>query len=105
MIPTKPHRIRIIVVASLLVAGMSVLGLRIYLLQVVRHEELTQAVARMHDRKIKLPARRGMILDCNENILAHSVCVSTVVIDPQAIRDEQAKRVKMKQPVQTSDLV
>jgi cell division protein FtsI/penicillin-binding protein 2 len=105
MIPTRAHRIRMIVIASVLVVAMCALGYRIYVLQILRNAELTQAVARMHDRKIKLPARRGMILDCNQNVLANSVPVRTIVIDPQAIRDEEIRRTKLKQPILTSDLI
>lgn len=105
MIPTRAHRIRIIIVASLLVLGMCVLAYRLYDLQVLRHSELTQEVAKMHDRRVKLPARRGSILDCNLNVLANSMAVNTVAIDPVAFHQEQERRAKLKRPDQTQEFI
>lgn len=88
------HRIRILFIAFLLLAGMAALGYRLYTLQVVRHEELSQAVNRLHERRVRLPAIRGTILDCHGNILAHSVIVHTVIADPQTIRKADAQQDK-----------
>ncbi len=103
--PTRYHRIRILLVALPILMGLVALGYRLYQLQVVRHLELTQAVNRMHERRIKLPASRGAIMDRNRNILAHSVPVCTVVADPQAIQKEATRRIKAKQSPQTQELV
>jgi len=102
---TKSHRTRILIVAFPLLAGMASLGYRLYDLQVVRHRELAEAVNRMHERRVKLPALRGMIVDCNENLLAHSVMVRTVVMDPQFLREEDERRAKKGKPPQTPEVV
>ncbi len=101
MIPTKSHRIRILIVAFPLLAGLIALGYRLYDLQVVRHAELAEAVNRIHERRIKLHALRGMIVDCNENILAHSVVVRTVIMDPELMRDQDKRRAKKGLPPQS----
>ncbi len=104
MIPTKTHRIRITILASLLLLGLVALGFRLYTLQVVRHAALASTVNKMHGRVEKLPALRGPILDCNENVMARSVVVRTVVLDPQTVREDDARRAKAGQPLRAADM-
>jgi cell division protein FtsI/penicillin-binding protein 2 len=103
--PTRSHRIRILIVAIPLLLAMGGLGYRLYDLQVVRQKELSQIASRMQGRRVELRATRGMIMDCNENILAHSVAVRTVVVDPQSVREENERRVKAKRQIQTPELI
>jgi len=103
MIPTRAHRIRALLIAGLLLAGMGALGWRLYDLQVIRHQELSQAANRL--RRVKLPALRGVILDCNQNILAHSIGVHTVVVDPQVVDEEDARLARAKRPSRKPELL
>src|SRR3989338_2160360 len=104
MIPTKIHRIRALGVGAVLLVGMAALGYRLYDFQILRHHELSREVNRLHERHIKLSALRGMILDCNRNVLAHSVAVRTVVVDPQVVKDENARWMKAGQPSPSVEL-
>ena len=80
--------------AGLLLAGFGGLGYRLYDLQIIRHKELAQAVNRTHEQRIRLPALRGTIFDRNNNLLAHSVPVQTVVVDPWLVQREEESRAK-----------
>jgi cell division protein FtsI/penicillin-binding protein 2 len=102
---TRSPTFRMLVVAIPMLVVMAGLGGRLYYLQVISHPELSQTVKKMHERLVRLPALRGMILDCNENILANSVTVRTVIVDPKFIRDEDQKRLKAKKPAQAPELV
>src|SRR4051812_13209900 len=104
MIPTEAHRKRVIFVALLLTVGLAGLGARLYDLQVLRHQNVAKTVNRMHERRVKLAALRGSILDCNDNVLAHSVPVHTVIVDPQFVREEEVRRQTAKKPSQLADL-
>jgi cell division protein FtsI/penicillin-binding protein 2 len=105
MFPTSAHRIRILVVGSFLLAGLVALAGRLYVLHVFRHDEYATVASRMHDRKVTLPATRGVILDAKSNVLAHSISVRTIAVDPQFIREEAEKKLKAKQKTLISDLV
>lgn len=104
MIPTQAHRVRIITIATLLIAGLVGLGFRLYDLQVIRHEKLAALVNKQNGRTVKTAALRGGIFDCNDNILAHSVPVHTVVVDPKFVRDEELRHLKAKKPSQVAEL-
>lgn len=104
MNPTQRHRIHILLVGVLLFAGLAALGWRLYGLHVTRHVELAREVNRQHERRVKLPSIRGLIVDCNANVLAHSVPVRTVVVDPHAVREDMARRLKARRPSGRGDL-
>jgi cell division protein FtsI/penicillin-binding protein 2 len=92
------------IVAALLLAGFGRVAYRLYDLQVVNHEKLSRVVEEMHIRRVPLRAMRGTILDCNENVLAHSVPVRTIALDPREIRNEEARRAKARRPSGLSEL-
>lgn len=102
--PTRIHRIRIAIIASLLLLGLAGLGFRLYTLQVVRHAQLARAASRMVDRLQKMAACRGKILDCNLNAMAYSEVVRTVALDPQAVHDEDTRRAKKGQPSRATEM-
>ncbi len=103
--PTRFHRIRALILASLLLSGLAALGYRLYDLQVLRHEVLAQAVNRQHERQVKLPAQRGMITDCNGNVLAQSMILRAVTLDPVAIRMWDERRASRHLPLEIPILV
>jgi cell division protein FtsI/penicillin-binding protein 2 len=103
--PTTAHRTRILIVLVPLLMGLMTLGYRLYDLHVFRHQEFTKTVSKLHGRHIRLPALRGMIVDCNENMLAHSLTVKTIVLDPEAVREDEAVRLKAKRASRVPDLI
>lgn len=103
MTPTTSHRNRLFVIAFLLLAGLAGLGYRLYELHVVRRPELlTELNGRR--QKIILPALRGSILDCNDNVLAQSVPVNDVGVDLRILREDSAVRLRAGKSDQISEL-
>ncbi len=96
--PTRFHRLRASLIALLLVMGLVALGYRLYRLQVIDHEKLAQEANRRHEQRIKLPAVRGAISDCNGNILAQTMILRSVAVDPQRVRDLEKQRIEKKMP-------
>lgn len=74
-------RRRATVICVLMATIFTVYSARLIHLQVNKHEEYTTIAASKHSITIEQPARRGMIRDRNNNILAANVPVRKVVID------------------------
>ncbi|MCC7518187.1 MAG: penicillin-binding protein 2 [Verrucomicrobiae bacterium] len=96
--PTRCHRFRVLLLAAAGLLVLAALGVRLYRLQVVHHEELKRLADRQIGRRILLPARRGTIADCNGNVLAHTVARRLVSVDPKAIAEIERAREKKKRP-------
>ena len=60
---------------------------RLIYLQVVQHAEMTVRANKQQIRTVKLPAKRGDILDRNGKLLAMSVDAETVAADPSHVDD------------------
>ena len=82
------HR-RLLVLAITLLLGFFGLAYRLVDLQWVRHEELRRlAISKTHSMQV-YPPLRGEIRDRNENVLAASVFVKTVVGNPVLVGDRR----------------
>jgi cell division protein FtsI (penicillin-binding protein 3) len=82
---------RLIGLAAVLTLAFAALGYRLADLQVIRHQELTEK-ARQNTQRIYLrEARRGDILDVRGNLLATSIPVERVCVDPTLINGYQAQ--------------
>ncbi len=79
------RRTRVFVAALLL--GLAGVGARAVQLQVYRHEELAKLATQQYLNDIRIPARRGQILDRNGKALAISVEVPSVFANPMEIDD------------------
>ena len=80
---------RLIVTASLLGLWSAGIQARLFYLQVVRHDALTADAQRQQLRRVKLPGRRGEILDRNGHVLARSVDMPTIKAYPNEIDDPE----------------
>lgn len=74
-------RRRATVVCALMALIFTAYSARLIYLQVTKHEEYTEIAARTHSITIEQPARRGMIRDRNNSILAANVPIRKVIID------------------------
>ncbi len=92
---------RLLRLGALLAGAFAVLACRLVEVQVIRHEEL-KAMAQ-HVRVIRLPARRGDILDANGHLLATSVFVKTVCADPTRVGTNQAEVARAIAPLLQMD--
>ncbi len=75
---------------ALVLTAFAGLGYRLVDLQVLRHDELSRLAEKGSQAIIPQIARRGDILDANGNILATTVPVKTVCVNPSLIGNQQA---------------
>jgi len=80
---------RTLVVCSFLVAGLSALSVRLIQIQLIDRRQYAESSWSTYHRVEPLPAMRGMIVDCNEEVLARSLPVSSVMVDLNHLNDEK----------------
>src|SRR5436309_8877003 len=83
-------RTRFALVCAVFVALFSIFSFRLIYLQAIKHDEYAGLAAEKHVYKQVIHAERGMILDANNEVLAHNVPVETVVADASHLGDVQA---------------
>lgn len=79
---------RSLVVCSVLVVGFSALSARLIQIQLLDRKRFAEISRNSHTRIEKLPAMRGTIVDCNDEVLARSLPVSSVMVDLKHLNDE-----------------
>lgn len=84
---SRPLQSRALVICLVLVAGFSVLSVRLVHLQWLDRGDTAARSARTFTRRIILPGERGVIVDRNEEIVARNIPVTTVVADMQHLAD------------------
>ena len=67
------------------IVAFIVLGIQLFRLQILKHEELQTLARNQQVRETTLTASRGTIYDRNDKILAASADVSTIFISPAEI--------------------
>jgi cell division protein FtsI (penicillin-binding protein 3) len=68
----------------------SLMGARLFMLQVVEGDEFQQIAAEQRMTEIEFPARRGTVLDRDAETLSISVDLQVVYSDPTLIDDPRA---------------
>jgi len=88
-------RSRLLVCAALFVVWTVSIEARLVYLQVVEHKDMLKRADRQQLKAVKLPAKRGEIVDRSGHLLAYSVDADTVTAVPSAIDepDDVAARV------------
>ena len=88
-------RSRVFVCAALFVLWTVSIEARLVYLQVIEHADMMARANRQQLRTVKLPAKRGEIVDRDGRVLAYSVDADTIAADPTEIEDPEtvAKRV------------
>src|SRR2546430_12694250 len=72
-------RIRCVLVCAAFVGLFSIFSCRLIYLQAIKHDEYAGLAAEKHVYKQVTHGERGMILDANNEVLAHNIPVETVV--------------------------
>ncbi len=80
-------RSRLMVCAGLFAFWTVSIEARLVYLQVVQHGEMMARADRQQLRTVKLPAKRGEIVDRNNRVLAYSVDADTIAADPSNVED------------------
>ena len=83
---------RIVLLSSLVFVALAGLAGRLVWLQVLDRDELLSYVERSRREVIVENARRGDILDARGNILATSLPMREVGVDPQVVRPEDRSK-------------
>src|SRR5437773_2183894 len=83
-------RIRCVLVCAAFIGLFSIFSFRLIYLQAIKHDEYAGMAAEKHVYKQVIHAERGMILDANNEVLAHNIPVETVVADATHLGDVQA---------------
>ncbi len=88
-------RSRVLICAALLAVWTVAIEGRLLYLQVFEHGDMMARANRQQLKTIKLPAKRGGIVDRGGNLLAYSVDADTIAADPSDIDnpDEVASRI------------
>ena len=90
---------RVKLLVGALLVGFGLLALRLWDLQVLRHEELQVLAHENTVVKKRIPARRGNILDARGNLLASSTMVKNVCVDPSLLGDRQLEVAQAIAPI------
>ena len=80
---------RLLICAAIVACWTAGIEARLFYLQVVQHGAMMARADRQQLRTIKLPAKRGEILDRNSRMLASSVDADTIAADPSDIADPE----------------
>src|SRR5436305_6194859 len=83
-------RTRCALVCAVFVALFSIFSFRLIYLQAIKHDEYAGLAAEKHVYKQIIHAERGLILDANDEVLAHNAPVETVVADATHCNNRQA---------------
>jgi cell division protein FtsI/penicillin-binding protein 2 len=78
---------RALILCLILVAGLSVLSWRLIQIQLVERNRYAESAKKTYRRLEKLPALRGMIVDRNEEVVAKSFPVSSLMVDKDHLLD------------------
>ena len=86
----RPYLQRTLFVTILVSLAFLGVGARLFQLMILQHDYYESKAIDNQTRSVTVSADRGDIYDCNMNVLASSVSVETVFLDPEAIaRDKQ----------------
>lgn len=73
--------------------GFIIISIKIGYVQFLKGEEYSAKALEQLNNSRKIPANRGIIYDCNGNILANSSTVYTVNVNPVKISQENKEKV------------
>ena len=83
---------RIYLILLLLIGGFVYVGVRMYQVQILRHEELYTKAKERYTQKKKTKGTRGEIYDFDGNLLVCNIPVRNLAADPQVVGDETESR-------------
>ena len=84
------HRRILAVMAVMAIIAFIPVSLRLYYLMISRYDEYSQLALRNQTRTTAVTADRGTIYDRNMNILAASVSVENIYLDPHELKQSKA---------------
>lgn len=88
MVTSKLKKRGLIAIAVLLIVGFGADIFKLFMLSVVRGEELKAEAEAIQLSDTEDPADRGIVYDCNMNVIAESASAWLVYVDPSRIEDD-----------------
>src|SRR6478672_8157115 len=79
------------------IALFSIFSFRLVYLQMIKHDEYAELAAEKHVKKQPIFASRGMILDANNEVLAHNVPMRTIAAEPRYLTNVEATTLLISQ--------
>lgn len=92
----RMKRRSVIMMVLIIVLGFGMVSGRLLYLQTFMAEDLQQRATEQQLSDTSLSAKRGSIYDCNGNILAQSITVWNIVLEPANIRDDEDRAIVAK---------
>jgi cell division protein FtsI (penicillin-binding protein 3) len=83
-------RNRCVLVCAAFIGLFSIFSFRLIYLQAIKHDEYAGLAAEKHVYKQIIYAGRGVILDANQEVLAHNIPVETIVADASHLNNWEA---------------
>jgi cell division protein FtsI (penicillin-binding protein 3) len=83
-------RNRCVLVCAAFIGLFSIFSFRLIYLQAIKHDEYAGLAAEKHVYKQIIYAERGVILDANQEVLAHNIPVETIVADASHLNNWEA---------------
>src|SRR5881296_1197169 len=83
-------RNRCVLVCAAFIGLFSIFSFRLIYLQAIKHDEYAGLAAEKHVYKQIIYAERGVILDANQEVLAHNIPVETIVADASHLNNREA---------------
>src|ERR1051325_3467061 len=83
-------RSRCVLVCTGFIGLFSIFSFRLIYLQAIKHDEYAGLAAEKHVYKQIIHAKRGVILDANDEVLANNAPVETIVADATHFNNRQA---------------
>jgi cell division protein FtsI (penicillin-binding protein 3)/stage V sporulation protein D (sporulation-specific penicillin-binding protein) len=83
-------RNRCVLVCAAFIGLFSIFSFRLIYLQAIKHDEYAGLAAEKHVYKQIINAERGVILDSNQEVLAHNIPVERIVADASHLNNSEA---------------
>ena len=86
-------RARLRFVQALVILMLGVLTLRLYVLQVVRHDRYAEIAENQRRRRLPIPAPRGVIFDREGKVLVDSRPIYNVIMSREVVKNKDLNTV------------
>lgn len=74
---------KFVFVVGFVALGMVGVVIRLFFVQIIEGEKYQNLAKNQHEKKMTLPAQRGLVLDRNGNVLATNIMTLSVALDPK----------------------
>src|SRR3954454_4276286 len=81
-------RARLRFIQVLVIALLGMLSIRLYVLQVVRHDRYAEIAENQRRRRLPIPAPRGMIFDREGRVIVDSRPIYNVILSREDVKDK-----------------